>query len=143
MQNNDFRSTTNLRALGRSRSDNTFATAINLGRITPNATRVSFRASGTVGRSDTVDFYKFTASPGVNLPSGRNNFRLRNGSAILSVYGEASGIRKFGARFRLQRGSTFRSSSLINPVQSPFTFYLRVERRIGETQYNLKFNFFR
>ncbi|MBD3887673.1 hypothetical protein IFO70_39825 [Phormidium tenue FACHB-886] len=71
MKDNDFRSATNLRSLAVGpRSDNTFATARNLGRVTPNATRASFRVSGTVGKSDKADFYKVTLAPGANLPIG-------------------------------------------------------------------------
>lgn len=145
VQNNDFRSDTNLRSLavGRSRSDNTFATAKNLGRVSPNATRASFRASGTVGRSDKVDFYKFTLDPGVNIPSGNNNYRIRNGSVTLSSYGEFQGRRVLGGRIPLQRGSTSLASFLVNPIQSPLTLYFKVERRTGNARYNLTFNYFR
>jgi hypothetical protein len=142
MQNNDFRSATNLRSLGRSRLDNTFATAKNLGSILPNATSVSFRASGTVGKSDNVDLYKFTVPPGVNLPSGSNNYSLRGGSALLSSYGEVSGTKELASKFRLQRGSTSVTSSLVNPTQFPITVYLKLESRIRETRYNLTFDFF-
>lgn len=143
MQNNDFRSATNLRALGQPRSNNTFATATNLGTVSPNATRVTFRASGTVGRFDNVDFYKFTVPPGVSLPSGSNRFQLRGGSTTFSAYGEAQGQRALGARFKLQQGSTTRISSLVNPVQFPVTIYFKLESRVGETQYNCTFNYFR
>lgn len=143
MQTNDFRSATNLQSLRRSRTDNTFATANNLGNAPLNATSVSFRASGTVDKSDKVDFYKFTVPPGVNLPSGRNDFRLRNGSVTLSTYGEVLGRRVPGPKFTLQRGSSSRISFLTNPTQFPFTFYFKVERRTGNARYNLSFNYFR
>lgn len=143
MQNNDFRSATNPRSLGRSRSDNTFATATNLGNISPNATRVTFSASGSVGKSDNVDFYKFTLSPGVSLPSGRNSYRLKNGSAILSAYGESQGTRSFARSLALQRGSNLATSSVANPTQFPITVYFKIEHRSNKTQYNLKFDFFR
>jgi hypothetical protein len=143
MQNNEFRSATNLRPLGRSPSDNTFATATNLGKISSNATSFSFRASGSVGKSDNVDFYKLTISPGVNLPSGSNSYRLRNGSAILSSYGETQGKKSLGGRLTLQRGSTSVTSLMTNPTQFPVTVYLKIEHRFSKTQYNLKFDFFR
>ena len=146
MQTPDFRSTTNLRALamGRSRSDNTFTTARNLGRIPVNATRVSFRARSTVGKSDTVDFYKFTVDPGVNLRFGRNSYRLKNGSATFSRYVTGQGRKVLlGTKFTLRPGKTTYSSSVTNPTQSPVTFYLKVERQTGETRYNLAFDFFR
>jgi hypothetical protein len=60
MRNNGFRSATHLRLLGRSRSNNAFAMATNLGSVLPTATSASFRASGTVDRSNSVDFYKST-----------------------------------------------------------------------------------
>ncbi len=143
MQNNNFRSATNLRSLGRSRSDNTFATATNLGSISPNTTRATFSASGTVGRSDSVDFYKFTAFPGANLPSGRSSFRLRNGSALVSVYAEALGTRGLATKFRLQRGSASTADSAVNPTQFSITVYLKLERRIKETQYSFTLDLFR
>lgn len=143
MQTTDFRSATNLRSLGRSRSDNTFATATNLGNISANDTRVSFRASGTVGRSDKVDFYKLTIAPGVNLPFGRNRYQLKNGPATISVYGEVLGSRSFVTKFTLQPGSASVADEAVNPIQFPATVYLKVERRIGETRYNFAFNFFR
>lgn len=143
MQNNDFRSATNLHSLRRSRSDNTFASAKNLGKISPNATRVSFRASGTVGKSDKVDFYKLTVAPGVNLPFGSDRFRLKKGPATLSIFSEFQGTRVLASKFTLRRGSTSGADYAINPSQFPVTLYLKVERRTGETRYNLAFNFFR
>lgn len=143
MQNNDLRSATNLRSLGRSRSDNTFATATNLGNIPSNATRATFRASGSVGKSDNVDFYKLTVSPGVNLPSGRTSFRLKNGSAILSVYGEAQGTRGLAAKFTIPRGSTSVADYAVNPSQLPLAVYFKLEHRSNKTRYNFTFDFFR
>lgn len=143
MQTNDFRSATNLQSLRRSRSDNTFATARNLGNVPLNVTSISFRASGTVDKSDKVDFYKITLAPGVNLPSGRNDYRLRNGSVTLSAYGEVLGRKTLGAKFPLLRGSSSRTSFLTNPTQFPVTFYFKLERRTGNARYDLSFNFFR
>ena len=143
MQNNNFRSATNLRALGRSRSDNTFATATNLGSVLPSTTSASFRASGTVGKSDNVDFYKITVFPGANLPSGISSYRLKGGSAVLSGYSEVLGTKNFATQLRLQKGSTSFTSSLVNPLQFPVNVYFKVERHIKETRYDLTFNLFR
>lgn len=144
-QNNDLRSATSLRSLAvkRSRLDNTLATARNLGRISPNATRVSFRARGSVGKSDQVDFYKFTVDPGVSLPRGSYNYRLRKGPAIVSIFGEVQGTRSLLTKFALRRGTTSGVDFMENPSQVPITLYLKMERRTGETQYNFAFNFFR
>lgn len=142
-QNNDFRSATNLHSLRRSRSDNRFATATNLGRILANATRFSFRAKGTVGKSDKVDFYKFTVDPGVNLPFGNYRYRLKKGPATLSLFTEAQGERRFATKYTLRRGLTSGTDYVTNPSQVPITLYLKVERRTGETRYNIAFNFFR
>lgn len=142
-QNNDFRSATNLHALRRSRSDNTFATATNLGRISANATRFSFRAKGTVGKSDKVDFYKFTVDPGANLPVGSYRFRLKKGPATLSLFTEVQGERRFGSKYTLRRGLTSGADYITNPRQVPITLYLKVERPRGETRYNIAFDFFR
>jgi hypothetical protein len=143
MQNNNFRSATNLHSLGRSRSDNTFATATNLGNVLPSTTNVSFRASGTVSKSDKVDFYKLTLSPGANLPSGQESYRLKNGSAVVSTYGEAQGQRLAISKYTFRRGSNSFASSLVNPSQVPITIYLKVERRTEEARYNFTFNYFR
>lgn len=143
MQNNDFRSATNLRSLGRSRSDNKFATATNLGNIPLNATSVSFRASGTVGRSDNVDFYKFTLAPGGKMSSGREIYRLRDRSITFSRYSEVRGKRFFIDSETFQRGTNSFTSSLTNSNQFPVTFYLKVEKRVGKARYNFKLDFFR
>ena len=142
-QSNDFRSATDFHSLRRSRSDNTFATARNLGRISANATRISFRAKGTVGKSDKVDFYKFTVDPRVNLPFGNGRYRLKKGPATFSLFTDVQGERRFATKFTLRRGSTSVADYLTNPSQVPITLYLKVERRAGETQYNFAFNFFR
>jgi hypothetical protein len=143
MQNNDFRSATSLKSLKQTRSNNTFATATNLGNIPSNATSVSFRASNSVGSSDNVDFYKFTLSPGVKMSSGREVYRLRDSSITFSRYSELQGKRFFIDSETLQRGSTPYSSNLRNSNQFPITFYLKVERRVGNARYKFKLNFFR
>jgi hypothetical protein len=143
MQNNDFRSATNLHSLGRARSDNTFASATNLGRIRANATRASLRASSTVGKSDRADFYKFTVAPGVNLPFGSANYQLRKSSVTFSVYVEVVGRRRFASKFTLQKGPTSVADNLVNSNQLPFTVYLKVETRASEAQYNFRLNYFR
>lgn len=144
MQNNDFRSATNLRSLARrSPSGNTFSTAINLGIVTPNATRVSFRASGTVGKTDPVDFYKFTLAPGANLPFGNNRYQLKKGPATFSLFSEVLGSVNFVRKFTLRRSTNPTPARAINPTSFPITGYIKVERRTGESRYNLTFNFFR
>lgn len=143
MQNNNFRSATNLRSLGRSRSDDTFATATNLGRIPSNATRVTFSASSNVSRSDNVDFYKFTLPTGVNIPSGRENYRIREGSITVSKYSEAQGRRFFLSKFTLRQGSTPYVTSLTNPNPFPATFYLKIEHQTKKARYNFTLDFFR
>lgn len=137
------RSATNIRSLGRSRSNNTFATATNLGNISPTTTSVSFRASGTVGKSDKVDFYKFTLSPRSTMSSGRNIYRLKDSSITFSRYSEVQGRRYFLDSKTLQRGSTSSASSLTNPTQSRATFYLKVEKRTSNARYSFTLNFFR
>ncbi|HEY9664898.1 MAG TPA: hypothetical protein V6C65_41190, partial [Allocoleopsis sp.] len=124
-------------------SGNTLTTAINLGSVTPNATRVSFRASGTVGKTDQADFYKFTIAPGANLPFGNNRYQLRNGPATFSFFVGIQGSIRFLRKFTLRQGSTSVSDRAINPTSFPITGYIRVERRTGETRYNLAADFFR
>ena len=130
-------------ALGRSRSHNTFETARNLGRIPSNATRVTFSTSNTVSRFNNVDFYKFTLPTGVNVPSGHENYRLRDGSVTVSKYSEAQGKRFFLSKFTLRKGSTSYTTSLTNPNPFPATFYLKVEHHTKKNRYNFTLDFFR
>lgn len=118
-------------------SDNVMAGAQNLGTLGATATR-----TGSVGSTDLVDFYRFQVGSGGNF-----NLTLTGMSSDADV----SLIRDFNANGIVDAGEIIASSSrggnvdesihlesLTGGILAPETYFVRVQRFSGDTNYTLQ-----
>lgn len=122
-------------SLRATRSNNTFATATNLGVYRGDS--VTFRPSGTLNNRNRVDFFKFRILRGASYSSLLDIANIRSGGLRLTTYADLGSGAFRVTQNRYSRGNyRFLSPGVSNyPVNA--TFYLKFDKPRGTTRYQV------
>jgi hypothetical protein len=123
-------------------TDNNFAGAKNIGRLAPLGRAIDFRARGSVGKTDAVDFYRFTVQPGANFPTNRVQSLIKGAPVKLSIFIQSPGGKPVTAGEKLFKAGrsdvTDRQNPTLNSGQRTYTVFLKVSR-VGNKTGNYDF----
>lgn len=121
------------------RSNNSFATATDLGVYQGGS--FTFRSSGTLSKSDPVDYFKFRVIQGASWSKAVDVLKVRSGGLRYTSYADfGSGITKT-AQTQFAKGN-YRQSYQGTTIPFTFTVYLKYDRPKGTTRYQTTSLFF-
>lgn len=126
--------------LSANRSNNSFATATNLGLYRGGSGTV--RASGSLSKSDPVDYFKFQVAQGASWSSGLDSLKVRSGGVRVTLFVDSgSGLTRL-SQTRYPKGSYPSQSEGFSNYPATTTFYLKFDRSQGTTRYRQNLQFF-